>query len=88
MQDAAAFGAGVQGQGAGDAVIGVNAEDEEMMQSAVALGELALRGDSLPLALFFGADAEVEGDGHAHPFLTRRGWKSKSMPRLRRCGGS
>jgi hypothetical protein len=48
LQDAAAFRAGVQGQSAGDAIVGVDAVDVQMMQGAVALGELALGDNRTP----------------------------------------
>ncbi len=36
------------------------------MQGAIPIGELALCGGGLALALFLRGDAEVEGDGYAH----------------------
>jgi hypothetical protein len=39
--------------------------DDQLMQGAIALGELAPDGGGSAFALFFGADTHVEGDRHA-----------------------
>jgi len=41
----------VQRQRAGDAIVGINADGGQMMQSTVVLSEIALRLDCIPLAL-------------------------------------
>ena len=48
----------------GNSVVGVDAEDREFVQPAVAFRELALRHDRLAFALFFGGDSDVDGDWH------------------------
>jgi hypothetical protein len=59
-----------EGRGSSDAVIGVFGVNGKLMQIAIAGGEVPLRNDGLPLALFFGGNAEVNGDGHQDTFLT------------------
>ena len=76
-EDAGASRTEVKGHCAGDSIIGINGADVELVQSAEAFGELALGGDGLALALLLGGDAQVEGDGHAHPCVARRGGKGK-----------
>ena len=53
MEDLTAFGAPFQWNRTGDAVIGINAVDRQLMKLAVALAELKLRPDGLALALLF-----------------------------------
>jgi hypothetical protein len=76
-ENAGAGGPAGQRQGAGDAIIGVDGADLDMVESAVTFGELPLGGDGLAFALFFGGDTEVEGDRHAHTCVARRGRKCK-----------
>jgi hypothetical protein len=57
-------GSGVQRDGAGDAVVGVHFMDGELVQVAVALGEIALSLDGLTFALLLGADAQIDGYRH------------------------
>jgi hypothetical protein len=61
----------LQRRGAGDAVIGIHRADVHLVKRAVAFGKFALGGDRLTLTLFFGGDAQVEGDGHAPPCVAR-----------------
>ncbi|HUE02013.1 MAG TPA: hypothetical protein VMR62_20760, partial [Bryobacteraceae bacterium] len=70
-EDAGAGGTGVKRQSAGDPIVGVDGADRKLVQGAVAFGKFALGGDGLTLALFFGGDAQIEGDGHAHPCVAR-----------------
>jgi hypothetical protein len=64
LEDLAAFRPAVQGDGAGNAVVGVDAVGGQVVQLAVAFPELDLRPDGLELWLLFGADAGVNGDRH------------------------
>ena len=59
-EDLGALGAQLQGKGAGDAVIGVDGTDVQLVERAVAFGEVALGGDGLALTLLLGRDAQVE----------------------------
>jgi hypothetical protein len=46
--------------GAGDAVIGKDSADMQLVKGAIVFGEFASGGDGLALALFFGGDAPWE----------------------------
>ena len=51
-------------------VIRKDSAEGQSMKGAVAFGEFALGGDGLALALLFGGNTEIKGDGHAHPCVT------------------
>ena len=64
LEDLAAFRPALQGDGAGNAVVGVDAVRGQVVQLTVAFPELDLRPDGLALSLLFGADAGVNGGRH------------------------
>jgi hypothetical protein len=64
LEDLAAIRPALQGDGAGNAVVGEDAAGGQVVQLAVAFPELDLRPDGLALSLHFGADAGVNGYGH------------------------
>jgi hypothetical protein len=71
----------LKGNGPGDAIVGVDAVDSEVVQQAVARPKLTLGCDGLALALFLCADAQVRGDGHGWDFLRRvRGLSLDPVP--------
>lgn len=64
LEDLAAFRPALQGDGAGNAVVGVDAVGGQVVQLAAALPELDLRPDGLALWQLFGAEVGVNSDRH------------------------
>src|SRR6185437_5009165 len=61
------------------AIVGVHLVHGQLMQLTIPDCKLPLRGNRLPLALFFGRDPDVDANRHQHTFLTRGGSKGKSL---------
>jgi hypothetical protein len=71
-EDASTGRAKVKRHDARDAIIGVDGGDVELVEGTKAIGEFALGGDRLSLALFFGGNPEIKGDRHdTHVSLVR-----------------
>ena len=57
--------------------------DLQLVQRAVAQGKVVLGGDGLEFSLFFGGDAQIQGDGHEDdPLVTPAARESKWIEAL------